>query len=541
MSRARIIQIALAIGIASYCSANVYYAYQGYVHRADKLYWDPATHAFYGVKLTLALQSLNPLKVLAVTNEQVLWPPLHSYLQVPFMLALGKNFFASSVCSFFFLVMCFIALAYCYQQISSDWFGLVFLLCLAGTCPFYLAYGSMPMLEIFGATLTIWSAALYMRHSRWFPLSLALLFFLKYNYCIYLLLPLAVTELVPRIISFRKKAPAKLISLITPFRLIVATFAFLLFVILVTGGFSIKGLSVRGIGNPLYILYLIVLIRAAFKRQYAKAWNRIRGTGWEWFVIPVLIWLLIPIPNRIKTLVSFTINAPLGGHSPNEFSYYTYYLQILPEYFASQIIMGICLMMALAGVWKYRHNKNSIFLSLLFFLPLILMTLNQNKQERYLFTFIFTVWILASLTIAGISNVSVRAIYAASLCLLMIYPNNVQKVKQLVSWPFIPAYIDPAVEFIAGEVSEDKVVRILGVSNEMSPALLSYHIQKRNHFRTDQNIDWRLEKDPPQDSHLIVIQHPDNKVVIPSLQPIRLVNYRAFANGLVIQHFVLKK
>lgn len=486
------------MAIGAFVSWNTYQLYEGFAHRADWLYWDPAAHALYGVRIAEAVRHAQLLDLLRTLNEQVLWPPLHSLLQLPFQLALGPGFYASAVCSFFALALVFPALTFLYHSHDDSWFGWAVLMAFAGASPAYAGFGSMPMLEIFGAALTVYSAALYLNKSRWFPLSLTLLFFLKYNYCIYLLMPVAVMELWPRAKGWFAPKNRRIPKL-SFFGWFIAASLALMALLLITGGFRIGKLSVRGIGNPLYVLFVIVLIRAALKGQIREGWQRIRGTGREWFTVPVVIWLLIPVPNRVRTLVTFAINAPLGGHRPTEVSYYTYYFHALSGYFSGSWPELLCAAGALAAVLIFRRKNEVVFLFLLFGLPFLLMTLNQNKEERYLFTFVFALWMLCALAVGRLPNIALRAAATLVVCAGCWFYYDISSTHDLVAWPFVPLEVEAPVNYIAAKAAGQREVRILGALNEMSPALLAYHIPRGPH------LAWKLEKDPPPGTRIFTV------------------------------------
>lgn len=490
----------LALGIA--VALQTYRLYEAFAYRADWLYWDPAAHAFYGVRVAEAVRHLHLLGLLRALNEQTLWPPLHSLLQLPFQLLLGPGFYAAALCSFVCLALLFPALTFLYHQIDDSWFGWAALLAFAATSPMYAGYGSMPMLEIFGALFTVLSATLYLKNSRWFPLSLTFLFFLKYNYCLYILMPVVAVEIFRWYTKGAFKTRACKLGAFEWF--LIATAA-LMILILVTGGFKIGGLSVRGIGNPLYALYLIVLIREFVTGQYREHWRRIRGTGWEWFVVPVLIWMVIPVPNRVKTLVSFAINAPLGGQEPGELSYYTFYLDALSRYFPHPWLTAICGAAASAVTLVFRKRREVLFLALLFALPFLLMTVNQNKQDRFLFTFVFALWVLCATGIARIRLAPVRAAAAVAVIAGCLYFYNMSSLQELVAWPFVPVAVEAQARSIARQAAMAKEVRILGTTNEMSPALLSHQIMRLTGFEHMPHLDWEVEKNPPPDVLILKI------------------------------------
>jgi hypothetical protein len=533
----RFTQLVVATLIGTYAIFGVYRAYEGFIHRANYLYWDPAAHAYYGVKLTAAVESLNPLRIISVLNEQVLWPPLHSILQLPFMVVIGKSFLASSICSMVFLGLFFVLLTFCYQQVSTSWLGLAVLLIFVSTSPITLGFGSMPMLEVFGGAFTALSAGLYLRSSRWFPLSLTLLFFLKYNYFVYLFMPFTALEYGPYLIQQFKSKKFRILKGLSRFQIFLILYLFLLLTILLTGGFKLGSLSVRGIGNPAYVLYLLLLAKIAITKEYKKIWSKLKGTGWEWFVIPVGIWLLVPIPNRVKTLVSFGINVPLSGHSPKELSYYSFYLENLQGYFASAIVLIICAVMALTTLIIYCKDKKILFLAGLFILPLLLMTINQNKQDRYLYTFVFTLWILAAILIGKLSSLILRSFFAISLCTLMAFYYDYRDTTKVIAWPFIPACLDEPIHQIAKSVVNEKKIVMLGVSNDLSPSVIMFHIQYEQLFKNRTQFGWKLNDLEPG-SRLIVLE--GREAAIPSLPPairLKFLNKVNFNNCLKVTSY----
>ena len=515
----RWIQAALSLGIGACLALQTHGIYREWGHRADYLYWDPAAHAWYGVRISVALRQLDLQGLLSALNEQVLWPPLHSLLQIPFQLAFGPGFRAASLCSFAFLALTFPALTFLHQQgapqravgfppasgyrrhpaglarrCAVDWAGWLVLMAFAASSPYYAGFGSTPMLEIFGAAFTAFAAALYLRASRWFPASLTLLFFLKYNYCLYLLLPILLLRAVEwaqahRIRDVRRKPTAYLWFL--------ALYLASLAVIFVTGGFRIGKLSVRGIGNPLYVLLLIVVVRAAIRGEIAAGWRRIRGSGWEWFAVPVLLWLIIPVPNRVRMLVSFAVNVPLGGHTPSEMSYYTFHFRALSVYFSSWWLEALCLAGAVGCVVLFWRRRDVRVAALLFALPFLLMTLNQNKQERFLFTFVFALWILCGWAVSRIPVAAVRLAAAAFSCVACALHYDLHAAREQVAWPFVPPAVEAPVAFLAEQAARAEDVRILGTVNEMSPGLLAFHISRASGVAGGPRLGFDLKGNAP--------------------------------------------
>lgn len=494
--------------------------------RADYLYWDPSAHAYYGEIITSDFINFDFLNLLRDVNGQVLWPPLHSFFEVPFMFVLGRNFYAASICSAAFLILFFPAITLTYQNLTTDWFGWITLMILASTSPYLLGFGSMPMLEIFGGVLSLVCLILYFRNSKLFPLSLAALFFLKYNYCFYVLLPIIALVIWQK---FKEIEIKSAFSSIGRFEKVVVFYLIFLLIILVTGGFRVGSLSVRGIGNPLYALLIVITIRLIHKKRFVPLWHKIRGTGWEYFFIPVYLWLLIPIPNRVKTLISFSINQPLSGQSPSDLGYFTFYLHALKVYFNNPYLLIFCVAAFVIALVLYRKEQKVIFLMLFFVLPFALMTANQNKQERYLFTFIPAIWLLCAYLVGNLKNIVLKAgiTLLVALCAFVFYKSD--ELKSLVSWPFIPSNVDKPVDYISKIVGDATQIRILGVRNDMSPSLIMHHIMKQRRWHSRPIFKWELEKNPPSGTNVVLIN-----TEIQTNDPIQV---KHFPGGINIAHF----
>lgn len=516
--------LALAIGVlaASYC----YDVYSTFERRWNYLTWDPAAHGWDGMRLALDIRELDVLQLVSDTNQLVLWPPLHSYLQIPYFLMFGFEFRSTVLCSLTFLALFAVAITWLHQQITESWEGWVVLMALVVSSPFFLGYATMPMLEIFGATLTVWAASLFLRRSYWFPLSLMLLFFLKYNYFLYVFVAMIAATISLSHIR-------RLIEILRPIKLLVVIaglFLALALIIVATGGFQIGPFSIRGIGNPAYIFFLLSLFAVFWKRQHRILWNLIRASGWKWFVIPVFAWLIIPVPNRVKTILSFAISRPFGGPPASSPDYYLFYLEKLPLYFSDHWIAWLGLAVALSVAIRYRKKMDIRFISSLFLLPLLLMTLNQNKQERYLFTFIPPLWILMAYGASLIPWRSVRWLVALGFVAIVTVTTNLEMTDGIVRGQFIALRNRTPLHFIAERIANAKEVRVLGTTNELNPAMIQYHTGRKSGFKIRGNFDWEIEPQPSKDLDIICIDCEAHGT------PLRT---RTFADGLVVRHSFL--
>jgi hypothetical protein len=522
----RKLQLLLALAIGVIVAIWCYRIYSNFESRWNYLVWDPAAHGWDGMRLALDVRDFRILQLIDHTNHLVLWPPLHSYLQIPFFLLLGFEFQSAVICSLAFLALLPVALTWFYQQMESSWAGWIALMTFSATSPMVLAYGSMPMLEIFGAVLTAVAAALFLRRSQWFPIGLALIFFLKYNYFVYLLLPVLLVQAI-NIDRFRfVQMTRKLMPLIVMMML------FLLFAVLIilTGGMKLGDVSIRGIGNPAYILFLIMTLWVFWNRKKLEFWETVSHSNWRWFVFPVIAWLLIPVPNRVKTIVSFAINRPLGSPPPTSFDYYSYYFDTFSLYFAHHLIAWISVAILIAGLVLHRKKREVQLTASMFLLPFLLMTFNQNKQDRFLLTFVPAVWILVAYSICQIRNRNLRFAAALTICVTLAASFNPAFVEDLMSRQFAPLRLRPAIGFIARRIATAPEVRVIGATNELNPASIQYHSGAATAFRVDQHFDWTLEKEPLTALDIICIDCESEG---------KLLRSRTFKQDLVVRHYFL--
>jgi hypothetical protein len=520
------VQLALALVVGIAVSSCCYAIYSGFPNRWNLLTWDPAAHGWEGMRLALDIKHFAQLQFLKDLNRLVLWPPLYAIFAIPYYLLHGFQYPSTVLCSLTFLALFFPALTWLYRQLETDWPGWIVLMVTAATSPFLLGFSTMPMLEIAGATLTCFSAGLFLKKSKWFPLSLTLLFFLKYNYCIYLLLPVLA-------MSFTKEARNQVQNFARqnrPAMIILVAFALFAATILVTGGTKIGSVSVHGIGNPAYVTFLLILAILIITRQYRGLVQAIRGTGWGWFVLPVLVWLLIPVPNRIKTIISFSINTSFGGPEPSSPAYYTYYFDQLPAYFSNYWLTWLFLAAGLVVAVLYRKRREVLFAALLFVIPFLLMSLNQNKQTRFLFTFIPALWILGAFAIDRLPGRILRYLVSAAICACVVMSFSADTVRENIKLQFAGMRAQPILNFIARRIEDAAEVRVLGTTNELNPSSIAYHTAELNGFRTQTHFAWELEKDPPRNVQIICIN---------CQIAAKLARERTFPDGITVRHYFL--
>jgi hypothetical protein len=244
----------------------------------------------------------------------------------------------------------------------------------------------------------------------------------------------------------------------------------------------------------------------------------------------VLIWLAIPVPNRIRTIFSFAISRPIGSPPATSPDYYLFYFKQLGLYFSDNWIAWISIGILIAALYFYRTDQKLIFAAGLFLLPLVLMTLNQNKQDRFLFTFIPAVWVVIAAAAARIPKTHFRFAAALTLCGAMALSFDSRLVTELMRRQFAPDWTRPVVNFIARRTDRANEIRLLGATNELNPATIQYHSAAESDFSIKQNFDWSIEENPKTALDIICINCESQG---------KLVRSRTFKRETVVRHYFL--
>jgi hypothetical protein len=163
---------------------------------------------------------------------------------------------------------------------------------------------------------------------------------------------------------------------------------------------------------------------------------------------------------------------------------------------------------ALIAIILYRKDARVLFLTLSFGLPFVLMTANQNKQARFLFTFLPILWVLLAFAVSQIKHSAMRVSIAILISLGILFSFNRGAVEEVVRWPFVPANVDAPVQYISEIVSDAKQIRVLGVRNDLSQALIMHHVMKHHQNSERPVFKWKLESNLPSKTNVILINTP---------------------------------
>lgn len=409
--------------------------------------WDEAAQGFAGLEAAAALGGFRPLEFLAVLNRQVVWPFVHALLLLPGFAFLGSGFETPALVNavlFGFLALLVYAGGAALHPARGPWIGAIAAGLLLAS-PYYRVFGTVGMLEMPGATLLALTAACHVRGSApdakrgWLiaaGVSTAALFLLKYNYGLLWLAALAANEWFRLPGAERAPRRARALAwlrgggLLRPFPLFLTISLGSLAAIHFTGGFEFtafsRRVSVHSAGNPAYALLVILAAwgAASCARDPARWRLRWRSLSERHRVLlatigtPLLVWFLIPWPNRVKALVSFVANRE-SGPSPWSLDGLLYYPRVFAAEYSPEPAVGwIALALALlppgaahdprgsrevpaAPVQSPpRHGARLLYLALVIALAATIG--HRYHHPRFLFTAALLVWLNAARAAVGL-------------------------------------------------------------------------------------------------------------------------------------------
>jgi len=512
-----VIVLALALRTASHL------AHQAIDAARSVPLWDESAQGFVAVQIADALRHGRVIELLALINAQVVWPPLHALLLAPLVLIHGPAFVNGALLSTLALAGTAFLAFVAGLRLSREHGALAGLIAAIAwlTAPLAQGFGMLGMLESPGACLLLLALvcrlrALWHPHARgaWVTagLSSAALVLFKYNYGLMWLGALAIFEWTERTDAERRTARAALTTWWArggwrrPVPLIVAAWVLLLAIILVTGGVAIHPfevpISIRSPGNPAYGLFVFVVGAAAIayardRAAWSARWRRV-PPGYRamlaWLVVPLLVWFLIPVPNRVRALVEFSLNRT-SGPAPFSLAGLTYYPRALLESYAAAPWAGALALVALLVPPRGRAHgpatRGARLVWIAALTGLIATSAHRYHDPRFLFTTAPLVWLNLGRVVAdGIALLSRRASRAAAavaalaLVALAVWgwraPAPTERADATRdAYRSDPALLVPVDAVLDLALTQTRDVALLGTSNALSPALLAWRARQR--------------------------------------------------------------
>ncbi len=300
--------------------------------------WDMAKYGLDGVRLARAVRHLDPLAFLSALDHMSLWPPGFPLLELPAFLAFGDGYRVPAGLVALLFALAVPAAFWAGRELGGPEGSIAGAVAAASfaASPLFQVQGTVVMLEVPCALLLFLAVATYLRslaapgepaRFRLACLLATLLFFTKYNAGLLWLAPLLASEAWcryggPAGILGRLREMIRKVDPRRPWHLFVGLYALLLLAIPLTGGWTLHlgghRFPVRSLGNPVYVLYLVVVARlAATPRRSARRLRewlaalppRARALT-LWVAAPIALWMLLP--GHVKDFFKFVENRSSG-------------------------------------------------------------------------------------------------------------------------------------------------------------------------------------------------------------------------------------
>jgi len=478
--------------------------------------WDRAAHGLAGVDLAHALRCGDVPGFLAGINRQALWPPMHSLLLLPWLLARGDDYATADRFSSILFSATVLALYLAGLKLHprrGAWVGAA-AAALALHSPLYRLFGTLCMLEMPGAFLLSVAVCCHVwaddpRAPRALlgaaGASSAALFLCKYNYGLLWLAPLAAYEWLglprPRRTACLAYVRAWLGARrwLRPLPLFMLVYLLVLAAILVTGGGVIEvpggRVSIRSPGNLAYVFYLLALGWALFRVRrnggWRAAWQRIgprERVLASTLLLPLALYLMIPYPNRVKELFGFIANRESGPSLWSLDGLLYYPRTFAGEYCPSLGLGWAVLALALLPPRRCVERDARRLLYLALWAGLLATASHHYRQPRFLFTTAALVWLNAARTAVVLLDSALarwrtpvlrETAWACGIAALLVWASRgtssaATTLVQHRTWNS-PATLAPVLECVLDQVERaGQHPVLLGFSNDLSPGLLAW-------------------------------------------------------------------
>jgi len=474
--------------------------------------WDEAAQGFAGLEAARALGHFHLLEFLAVLNRQVVWPFVHALLLVPGFGVFGPGLATPALVSaalFGLTAVLAFAAGSALHPARGSWIGLLAAALLLAS-PQYRIFGTLGMLEMPGAFLLALTIALHARCAgpdakrSWLiaaGASTAALFLLKYNYGLLWLVALMAGEWLGlererrRSMSGRIAVWLRAGGLFRPLPLFVTVSLLTLAAIVLTGGFEFSAfgqhVSVRSPGNPAYALLVILTVwvwisvarnPAAWRARWSVLPERHRVLI-ATIGVPLLIWFIIPWPNRVRALADFVANR-ISGPSPWSLAGLLYYPRVFASDYSCAPVLG-WIVLALALVPPRRGAPGARLLYIAALIGLAGTIAHRYHHPRFLFTTALLVWLSAARAAVDlIDSLLARAprlvripaaAGALAAALIVLHPPEESRVREgHRAWRTSEALLPVMDRVLDLAAAEHGHAVLLGYSYALSPGLLSW-------------------------------------------------------------------
>jgi hypothetical protein len=502
--------------------------------------WDMAKYGLAGLALADAGRRCDVFEFVARTSAMSSWPPGFPLLEAPAFLLFGADYSVPRllVCALFLMAL-IVAPWAGHQLDGKDGLsaGLLLAGLLAGS-PLYQAFAGLVLLEIPGTLLLLLAAGSYFRALsldteaswRWTAIFSTALFFVKYNYGLMWLAPLVVSEVWRKVELWQVGLWQGLAGLgqrtIASAQRRKAWATFLGIYVLVLGWIRYGGgidfmflgihLKANSLGNPVYILYLLLTLSClAQPRRSREIWR----TWWinlepsqriltRWLVMPIALWMLVP--PHTKDFFGFVENRS-SGLPAMSLENILFYPRVLVREYAHWPALGAVFLVAgvLPCLFLKRLEVRRRALALAVLGHGVAIWLHPYKLPRFAFTLVPLLWLLACWLLvrslrelverSPARQISTGLVMICATCAVLGIGSNFQRLEVEQQWDFrtVPPAVTPLLDRIAAlAVEEEDETLVLGTWNLLAPSLLEWHFRRLypQHLGTMPKTVWPSSK-----------------------------------------------
>ncbi len=499
--------------------------------------WDMAKYGVSGLRLQAALSEGRIWQALVEIHQMSVWPPWWPSLSAVAFGLLGPDYSSARILVVSCWVVAVVAAAWAPRPLVGGAEAGALAAAWLAAGPMFQSLATVNLLEVPGLLLLILCLGCYVRaisaadpsiETRWWratAITSLCLFFCKYNYGLFWLVPMAVSEARRRSGSWAALAQSlrELVPRLPwrrPLWWLLILWVALLSAIRWSGGIelALAGQEIRAtsIGNPAYALYLAICCWAFYRYRKGLGFgdflpvltrpDRILG---RWLVLPVGMWMLLP--PHVKELFGFLENRS------SDLIFWDglwFYPDAFLNSYAAHPALG-ALVLVLAGIglrdlWSGCDGRRVVALCLA--VGVLALLSHPYKLERFAFQTAWLIGLVAALSLTRAKTVLPRGLlFGVALVVLVSaawvgvdrpfveHQHRLRTVSEEVQ-PMLDAFADSAKR-------RDGGVLVLGTWNGLSPALIEWNARRLDYAASEESAPlpstgfeqarrraWRLQK-----------------------------------------------
>lgn len=526
MSPSKVLRTVVAGATLLTALITSFVSYQAQPGFERTLAWDPASHGLNGVRLTQAWQSFDIAGILRETVTPHKYPPVHSYLQMPFYGALGIEPRAGALASSVALIGVIVSmgvLAWRLAKVQKVCASLTAVF-LVATSPLVLVYGNILMLEIFSTLFNLVLFAVYLgidesregRRCAWVAGGLTLAFWLTSpNFALFW----TVVILLWEILSLPRSTLGDGLSAVRscflsrrifhPLNFLLLALLGLVLWVLLGGGFKTRmgswKVTFSSWLSPFYFVALVLGFRIGWAIWKNRAWLR-RHTPHKltvcfWSVlVPLYGWYVLLYPPRVRIFLDYLM-ASGASESMTAADRWMFYPRAILDDFSLVPWMGcVTLFFGMATFLKWRRLDRRIrFLLVYGGVTMTLCFLHQGRDPRFVLPIMPVLWILAAVFLAEMMGWFLRHdwIGLAPLGVVLLLTGDIRALYQerlpsMIRRHSCDHELSEVLKEIGSHLARIRSARVMGTFSGLSHHVVEWEVRKRRDIRRLE-LAWELE------------------------------------------------